>query len=116
MILQRLLNVIFYNLNQGVLMFHIVNNFPIQHSFLATTHSGDTVILKDDAVYAAKQGNLEEYLTKRAFSHLNLCVNKADLLQRNISKNELIHGVAVIDGIDEYQEYLAQNMLVKSYN
>jgi len=97
-------------------MLHIVNNFPIQHSFLETTHSGDTVILKDDAVYAAKRDNLQEYLTRRTFSHLNLCVSKADLLLRNISNNELIRGVSVIDSMDEYQEYLTQNIAVKSCN
>ena len=97
-------------------MLHIIDNFPIQHSFLQSTHSGDTVILKDNAVYAVKQENLKEAMTKRTFAHLNLCVSKTDLLLRNISNNELIRGVAVIDSIDEYQEYLVQNIAVKSCN
>ena len=98
-------------------MLHIIDNFPIQQSFLQSTHSGDTVILKDNAVYAAKQENLKEAtMTRRTFAHLNLCVSKADLLLRNISDRELIRGVAVIDSFDEYQEYLAQNIAVKSCN
>ena len=97
-------------------MLHIIDNFPIQPSFLQSTHSGDTVLLKDNAVYAAKQENLKEAMTRRTFAHLNLCVSKADLLLRNISNNELIRGVAVIDSFDEYQEYLAQNIAVKSCN
>ena len=97
-------------------MLHIIDNFPIQNSFLLSTHSGDTVILKDNAVYAAKKENLKEAMTRRTFAHLNLCVSKADLLLRNISDRELIRGVAVIDSFDEYQEYLAQNIAVKSCN
>ena len=93
-------------------MLHIIDNFPIQHSFLATTHSGDTVILKDNAVYAAKQENL----AKRSFAHLNICVSKADLLLRNISNRDLIRGVSVIDDFDEYQDYLTQNIAIRSCN
>ena len=97
-------------------MLHIIDNFPIQLSFLQSTHSGDTVILKKDAVYAAKQEYLKESITQGTFAHLNLCVSKTDLLLRNISNNELIHGVVVIDNFDEYQDYLAQDIAVKSYN
>ena len=97
-------------------MLHIINKFPIQHSFLETAHSGDTVILIDNAVYAAKQENLKEGLIKRTFAHLNLCVSKADLLLRNISNRELIRGIAVIDDFDEYQDYLVQNIAIKSCN
>jgi len=96
-------------------MLHIIDNFPIQHSFLEQTHSGDTIILKDNAVYAAKQENLKECL-KRTFSHLNLCVSKTDLLLRNISNRELVRGVAVLDSLDDYQDYLAQNIVMKSCN
>lgn len=97
-------------------MLHIIDKFPIQHSFLATTHSGDTLILKDNAVYAAKQENLNESLTMRAFAHLNLCVSKTDLLKRNISNRELVRGVAVLDCLDDYQDYLAQNIALRSCN
>ena len=107
---------IFHKKDAATLMLHIIDNFPIQHSFLATTHSGDTVILKDNAVYAAKQENLKECLAKRTFAHLNICVSKADLLLRNISNRDLIRGVAVIDDFDEYQDYLAQNIAIRSCN
>ncbi|GFO71717.1 hypothetical protein BJAS_P1382 [Bathymodiolus japonicus methanotrophic gill symbiont] len=79
-------------------------------------HSGDTIILKDNAVYAAKQENIKSSLTKRALAHLNLCVSKTDLSLRNISNRELIRGVAIIDSADEYQEYLAQNIAMRSCN
>ena len=97
-------------------MLHIIENFPIQLSFFEQMHSGDTIILKDNAVYAAKQENIKTSLTKRTLSHLNLCVSKADLSLRNISNRELIRGVAIIDSTDEYQEYLAQNIAMRSCN
>ncbi|GFO74844.1 hypothetical protein BPLS_P1744 [Bathymodiolus platifrons methanotrophic gill symbiont] len=46
-------------------MLHIIDNFPIQHSFLEQMHSGDTIILKDNAVYAAKQENIKASLSKK---------------------------------------------------
>ena len=97
-------------------MLHIIDNFPIQPSFLEQMHSGDTIILKDNAVYAAKQDNIKASLSKKTFAHLNLCVSKADLLMRNISNRELMRGVAIIDSADEYQEYLAQNIAILSCN
>ncbi|OQK17684.1 hypothetical protein AU255_07410 [Methyloprofundus sedimenti] len=97
-------------------MLHIIDKFPIQLSFLEQMHSGDTLILKDNAVYAAKQDNIKAALTSKTFAHLNLCVSKADLAIRNISNGELIRGVAIIDSADEYQEYLAQNIVFLSCN
>ena len=97
-------------------MLHIIDNFPIQRSFLEQIQSGDTIILKDNAVYAAKQDNIKASLSRKTFSHLNLCVSKADLSLRNISNCELIRGVAIVDSTDEYQEYLAQNIVMRSCN
>lgn len=97
-------------------MLHIIDNFPIQLSLFEQMHSGDTIILKDNAVYAAKQENIKTSLTKRTLAHLNLCVSKADLSLRNISNRELMRGVAIIDSADEYQEYLAQNIVIRSCN
>jgi hypothetical protein len=63
-------------------MLHIIDNFPIQLSFLQQTS-----------------------LSRRTFTHLNLCASKADLSLRNISCRDLIRGVAIVDNTDEYQEY-----------
>lgn len=93
-------------------MLHIIDSFPIQHSCLEQMQSGDTIILKYNAVYAAKKASAHS----NTFAHLNLCVSKADLLLRNISNGELIRGVAIIDNADEYQQYLAQNIAILSYN
>ncbi len=97
-------------------MLHIIDNFPLQHSFLENTHSGDTVILKDNAVYAAKLENIKESLAEKTLTHLNLCVSKADLLLRNISNNELLRGVAILDNINDYQDILTDDIACLSYN
>ncbi|SCN47254.1 DsrH/TusB family sulfur metabolism protein [methanotrophic endosymbiont of Bathymodiolus puteoserpentis (Logatchev)] len=97
-------------------MLHIIDNFPLQHSFLESTHSGDTVILKDNAVYAVKQENIKESLTEKTFAHLNLCVSKADLLLRNISNNELLRGVAILDNMNDFQDTLIDDIACRSYN
>lgn len=97
-------------------MLHIIDNFPIQRCFLDQLNMGDTIILKDNAVYAAKQENLKEDLTKRTFTHLNLCVSKADLLLRNISNRDLVRGVTILDNFDDFQDYLAQNIAMRSCN
>ncbi len=97
-------------------MLHIIDQFPLQPSFLEKTHSGDTVILKDTAVYAAKYENIKEPLFAKTLAHINLCVSKADLLLHNISTHELIRGVAIIDELRDEQNELAQNFVVRSYN
>lgn len=97
-------------------MLYIINTFPLQHTFLKKIRAGDTLILKESAVYAVKQENMKETIIKKTFAHLNLFVNKTDLLIRNISKNELIREVSVLDNTDEYQEYLTHNIAVRSCN
>lgn len=97
-------------------MLHIINSFPISPSFIDSTHYGDSVIFTENAVFAAKQDNIEsESLTQKAFSHINLYVRKADLLIRNISNNELFRGVIIIDDI-QYENAISQDFAIKSYN
>jgi len=97
-------------------MLHIIDNFPLQPSFFNATNKGDTLILKDNAVYAAKLENQLESLPKKTLAHLNLYVNKADLLIRNISKNDLLRGVAILDNANDYQDVLLDNIACRSFN
>ncbi|WP_221900346.1 hypothetical protein [Bathymodiolus platifrons methanotrophic gill symbiont] len=41
---------------------------------------------------------------------------KADLLMRNISNRDLMRGTTIVDSTDEYQEYLAENIAIRSCN
>ena len=97
-------------------MLHVISNLPISPSFLDIANSGDTVIFTGNAIFAVKQNNLDtETLTQKAFSHINLCVRKADLLIKNISNSELWHGVTVIDE-DQYKNATAESFVIKSCN
>jgi len=97
-------------------MLHIISTFPLSRSFLENTNSGDTVIFTDNAIFAVKQKNFEtETLTQKAFSHINLCVRKADLIIKNISNSELIRSVTIIDEI-QYKNVTSEDLAIKSYN
>ncbi|KAF3982605.1 MAG: hypothetical protein HFP78_00880 [Methylococcales symbiont of Hymedesmia sp. n. MRB-2018] len=97
-------------------MLHIISSFPVPSSFLDSTHSGDTVIFTENAVFAMIQENVEkEAMTEKAFNHINLCVRKADLLLKNISNHELLRGVAVIDD-SQYQSVVSPDCAVRSCN
>jgi len=96
-------------------MLHIINSLPLSPLFIENTHSGDTIIFTDDAIIAVKQNNTLESLTQKAFSHINLCVRKTDLLLKNISKNDLLRGVTIIDET-QFQYATIEEFAVKSYN
>ncbi len=97
-------------------MLHIISNFPLSPSFLNNTNSGDTVIFTGNAILAVKQTTMAaEKLTQKAFSHINLCVRKADLLITNISNSELLRGVVIIDE-DQFKYASDEDFAIKSYN
>lgn len=97
-------------------MLHIINSFPISSALLDFTHSGDTVIFTDNAVFAAIHENIKkEPKTQKTFSHINLCVRKADLLIRNISTKELLRGVAIIDDM-QFESAISEDSMVRSSN
>jgi len=97
-------------------MLHIISNLPISPSFLENTHSGDTVIFTDNAIFAVKQHNPEiATLTQKAFRHINLCVRKADLLIKDISNSELLRGVTILDET-QYINATAEDFVIKSCN
>jgi len=96
-------------------MLHIINSLPLSPLFIENTHSGDTIIFTDDAILAVKQSNTLESLTQKAFSHINLCVRKTDLMLKNISKSDLLRGVTIIDET-QFQYATTEESAVKSYN
>jgi len=95
-------------------MLHIISNLPLSPSFLENTHSGDTVIFTDNAIVALKQSNAESFAQK-AFSHINLCVRKADLIIKNISNTDLLRGVAIIDE-SQFENATSEYFAVRSSN
>ena len=97
-------------------MLHIIKHFPLTFSLIDKANSGDTLIFTDNAVLAVKQENIKkESLAPKSLSHINLCVRKVDLLNRNISNKELLRGVAIIDDA-QYKNAISQDFAIKSCN
>ena len=96
-------------------MLHIINQFPFNPGELEKTAEGDTIIFTDNAVYSIKQDNTTLKWIQTTLKHVNLCVRKADLMLRNISVNELIQGVAILEEFD-WQMLDTQEAVVRSWN
>ena len=81
-------------------MLHIVNKSPQDRNALdaclRVAQSGGTVLLIEDAVYAATRGNAAEPGIKEALSRLKVCVLQADLEARGMA-DRLIDGVLAVD-------------------
>jgi len=97
-------------------MLYIIKQYPVDPATLKKTNTGDTVILAENAVLAAKRDILDNHsLVKKTFTHLNLCVLKDDLKTKGISTQEVAQGVSILDNQD--YKYLAKlDEAVRSWN
>ena len=81
-------------------MLHIVNKSPLDRnafdSCLRVAQSGGTVLLIEDAVYAATRGNAAEATLRAAMAHFRICVLQPDLEARGTA-DRLIEGVTAVD-------------------
>ena len=81
-------------------MLHIVNKSPLERNALDAclriAQSGGTVLLIEDAVYAATRGNAAEGKVREALSRLKVCVLQPDLEARGMA-DRLIEGVTAVD-------------------
>jgi tRNA 2-thiouridine synthesizing protein B len=81
-------------------MLHIVNKSPYERSnltsCLAHAQKGSAVLLIEDAVYAATQGNAAEAAVRKAMPALAVYALGPDLEARGIQAN-VIDGVKVVD-------------------
>lgn len=81
-------------------MLHIVNKSPLERNSLEAclriAQNGGTVLLIEDAVYAATRGNAAEPRIKEALSRLKVCVLQPDLEARGMA-DRLIDGVSPVD-------------------
>ena len=81
-------------------MLHIVNKSPYERnnlaSCLAHAQKGGAVLLIEDAVYAATQGNAAEAQVKKAMQTLPVYALGPDLEARGVQGN-VIDGVKVVD-------------------
>ena len=80
-------------------MLHIINKSPLERNTLETclgvVRSG-TLLLIEDAVYAATRGHAAEAKLRDALGYLKVCVLQPDLEARGLGER-LIEGVTPVD-------------------
>ncbi|MBI3523216.1 MAG: sulfurtransferase complex subunit TusB [Betaproteobacteria bacterium] len=81
-------------------MLHIINKSPQERnsleSCLRVAQDGGTLLLIEDAVYAATRGNAAAAKLREAQSRFKVCVLQADLEARGMA-DHLIDGVTTVD-------------------
>ncbi|MFA7269645.1 MAG: sulfurtransferase complex subunit TusB [Sterolibacterium sp.] len=81
-------------------MLHIINKSPLERNALdaclAFAQADDTLLLIEDAVYAATRGNAAEAKLRQAQGRFKLCALQPDLDARGMG-DRLIEGVSPVD-------------------
>ncbi len=98
-------------------MLYIIKQYPVDPATLKKTTSGDTVILTENAVLAAKRDTLlnSHSFIKKTFTHINLCVLKDDLKIKGISTQDLAQGISILDNQD-FKYITRQDEAIRSWN
>ncbi|MEO5365230.1 MAG: sulfurtransferase complex subunit TusB [Magnetococcus sp. WYHC-3] len=93
-------------------MLHTVNKSPFQNgtleSCLRFAQDGDTVLLLEDGVFAAKAGTAKSDMVSEAAGRVKLCALSADLKARGITS--VVDGVQVV-GYDTFVDLVDQNLM-----
>jgi len=80
---------------------HTVNKSPYEKSSLDTclrlAKQGSTILLIEDAVYAAITGSSLESKIRQASKQYEFCVLEPDLKARGLDEAKLIDGIRVVD-------------------
>jgi len=80
-------------------MLHIVNKSPLERNALATclrVATGGTILLIEDAVYAAVRGNASEAAVRAALARFRVVALGPDLDARAVG-DRVIDGIATVD-------------------
>lgn len=82
-------------------MLHTVNKSPYERNSLKTclrlAKEGSTILLIEDAVYAAVKGTSVEDTMAEATKQYRLCVLGPDLNARGLDETRLIENINVVD-------------------
>ncbi|OQW95198.1 MAG: sulfurtransferase TusB [Beggiatoa sp. IS2] len=99
-------------------MLHTINKSPFEknavESCLRFARQGHTVLLFEDAVYAALQGTRFEGQMKNALSKLSICVLLADLEARGMKADNVIAGIKTID-YARFVDLVVENKSVQAW-
>ena len=82
-------------------MLHLVNKSPFErmalHSCLGHAREGDSILLYEDGIYAARKGSATTERVAAATGMCKLYVLGPDLAARGISPDQVIDGITVVD-------------------
>jgi tRNA 2-thiouridine synthesizing protein B len=98
-------------------MLHIVNKSPFQNdsleSCLRLAKKGSTILLTEDAVYAATQGTAWEGKLQKAMGECTVCALGPDLEARGV-QGKVLSGVKLVD-YGGFVDLVAENASVQSW-
>ena len=97
-------------------MLHIVNKSPLERNALATclrVATGGTILLIEDAVYAAVRGNASEAAMREALARFGIVALGPDLDARAVG-DRVIEGIATVD-YEGFVDLVAQHPNCQSW-
>ena len=97
-------------------MLHIVNKSPLERNALATclrVATGGTILLIEDAVYAAVRGNASETAVREALARFRIVALGPDLDARAVG-DRVLEGIATVD-YEGFVDLVAQHPNCQSW-
>jgi tRNA 2-thiouridine synthesizing protein B len=100
------------------MMLHVVNKSAFERNALDTclrlAKEGSSILLIEDAVYAATQGTRLQGAIEQAAAKFKLHVLGPDLKARGLSTDKVIAGISVVDYSD-FVDLVTQNEVTQSW-
>ena len=100
------------------MLLHTVNKSPFEKGSLDTclrlAKQGSTILLIEDAVYAAMQGTVIEGKISEAMKRYSVCALSSDLKARGLDEGRLLNGIKVVD-YDGFVDLVAEHDAVQSW-
>jgi tRNA 2-thiouridine synthesizing protein B len=100
------------------LLLHTVNKSPFEKGSLNTclrlAKQGSSILLIEDAVYAAMQGTAIESKISEAVKQYRMYALRPDLKARGLDEGRLLNGVKVVD-YDGFVDLVAEHDTVQSW-
>lgn len=83
------------------MILHTINKSPFEKNSLDTclrlAKEGSTILLIEDAVYAAPKGTAVEEKIAAATTRYRICALAPDLKARGLGESELVDGIRLVD-------------------
>lgn len=100
------------------MLLHTVNKSPFEKDSLDTclrlAKQGSTILLIEDAVYAAMQGTAIESKIAETIKRYSVYALRSDLKARGLEEDRLLNGIKVVD-YDGFVDLVAEHDTVQSW-